>query len=201
MIYLGNSGTKYLQYDGTNTRLEAGQLTIGAAPASGGLDIASGTNPSVRFIHGGTLYGSVSDNGSSINIWSNAAQSTGMYIAHGGSAWTGISDARLPYKRDAKPLTVLDKIDHVYLYENIVNERPDLFVKAQEFLKAFPHLVYPGRGDNATVDSYEPTGGNDPACWGMSYERAGVVALQGLKELKQLVAELRAEIASLKAGK
>ena len=201
IIYLGNSGTKYLQFDGTNTRLEAGQLTIGAAPASGGLDIASGTNPSVRFIHGGTLYGSVSDNGGSINVWSNAGQSTGMYIVHGGSAWTGISDARLPYKRDAKPLTVLDKIDGVQLYENIVNERPDLFVKAQEFAKVFPHLVYPGRGDNAIVDSYEPTGGNDPACWGMSYERAGVVALQGLKELKQLVTELRAEIAELKAAR
>jgi len=201
IIYLGNSGTKYLQFDGISTRLEAGQLLIGAAPANGGLDINSGANPSIRFFQAGVQYAAISDNGSSINVWSNAAQSTGMYIIHGGSAWTGISDARLPYKRTAKPLTVLDKVDEIYLYENIVNERPDLFVKAQELAKAFPHLVYPGKGPEATNADYVPTGGNDPNVWGVSYERAGVVALQGLKELKQLVTELRAEIASLKAGK
>jgi hypothetical protein len=201
--YFGNTGTKYLNYDGTNFSFAGGAVIVNGGAAGGQLTLTGnvGVNSTFQMQVQGAVFYSIVATSPYQYFFSNTASSTGMYMASGGSAWNAISDERLPYKRSAKPLTVLDKIDAVQLYENIVNDRPDLFIKAQEFQKAFPHLVSEGTGSDAKSATYTPTGMGDPACWGMSYERAGVVALQGLKELKQLVAELRAEIASLKAGK
>jgi hypothetical protein len=201
-IRFANDATKYLSYNGGNYVLNSGELNVNSVP--GGYanirlaSIGSGAPASLRLLVNNVELSSVSDNGSSFNMWSNAAQSTGMYLLHGGSSWNAISDARLPYKKTARPLSVLDRIDKVYLYENEVNDRLELFVKAQEFNEAFPHLVIPGSGpDDRVIDEKDIAGGG--VVWGVSYDRAGVAALQGLKELKEMVAVLRAEIADLKA--
>jgi hypothetical protein len=156
-----------------------------------------GVLPQVNFFVSGALQSFINDNSSSVNVYSNAAGTAGMYIIHGGNAWSTVSDARLPYKQTARPLSVLDKIDKVRLYENEVNGNLELFVKAQEFNEAFPHLVIPGKGPDdmeLKEDSFDAG-----EVWGVSYDRAGVAALQGLKEAMVIIAELRAKVAELEA--
>ena len=146
------------------------------------LSIASSNaaaNPALTLTRAGTLQSLINDNGTSINVCSNSTGSVGMYIAHGASAWSALSDARLPYKKTAEPMAVLDRLHGVQLYEGRVEGRRELFVKAQEFNKVFPQLVIQGSGP----EDYVPTGMSDRAAWGVTYDRAGVVALQGLKEL------------------
>jgi hypothetical protein len=188
--YFGSGGTKSLGYNGTDYEMTGGNMRL--TPAAGAV-----VNTWFCVAGGGPTAG-VGASSTSINIFSNGAGSAGMYIALGSSSWVAISDARLDYKQTATPITVLDRIDGMYLYENIVNGRPELFVKAQEFNTVFPHMVYEGTGPEARNNDYVPSGMSDENVWGVSYERAGVAALQGLKELKQLVTELRAEIAALK---
>lgn len=186
--YFGNSGS--LQYDGTNFSFSTGAVTV-----NGTLQLNSGT-PQVNFLLSGTLQSYINDNGSSINVWSNAAGNAGMYIIHSGNSWAALSDARLPYKKTARPLSVLDKLDKVQLYENEVHGHLEMFVKAQELNEAFPHLVISG-SDTADLDPKEMS--NPGVLWGVTYDRAGVAALQGLKEVKELIAELRARVAALEA--
>jgi hypothetical protein len=203
ILYFGTSGTKYLNYDGTafnfvgGTVIYDGNIQINKASALLTLNALSGV-PQLTFAIANAGQSFINDNGSSVNVYSNAAGTAGMYIIHGGNAWSTISDARLPYKKTARPLSVLDKIDKVQLYENEVNGHLELFVKAQEFNEVFPHLVVPGSGpDDMVIDEKDIAGGG--VVWGVSYDRAGVAALQGLKELKEMVVALRAEIAELKA--
>jgi hypothetical protein len=151
---------------------------------------ASSGNPRVLFNRVGVTKAYLDSNAGSFNVNSDATGTVGMFMIYSGSAWTAFSDARLPYKKTARPVTVLDKLDSIALYENEVNGRTELFVKAQEFHKAFPQLVKVGSDD----PDYEPKGMADPESWGVSYERAGVAALQGLKELRAIVAVLEDQI-------
>lgn len=157
---------------------------------------ASSGNPRVLFNRAGVTKAFLDSNAGSINVNSDASGTVGMFMVYSGSSWTAFSDARLPYKKTARPVTVLDKLDAIALYENEVNGRTELFVKAQEFHKAFPHLVKVGSDD----PDYEPKGMADPESWGVAYDRAGVAALQGLKELRAIVAALEETIKKEKRG-
>ena len=92
---------------------------------------------------------------------------------------------------------MLDRIDNIQVYENTFNDRLNLFVVAQEFVKSLPHLVKVGSTDVRHI----PTGIDDPDAWGVSYDRAGVAALQLGKEvyesLRQQIADLTARVAAL----
>lgn len=169
-------------------------IATGATGVGTQVRLTTGTNvPAVEFYVSGSKQSYINDNGGSINVYSNGVGSTGMYVAHGASAWTTISDERLPYKKSARPLTVLDKLDNVSLYENEVDGRLELFTKAQELHKAFPHLVNEGSGP----DDYVPTGMDDPNVWGVSYDRSGMVALQGVKELYEIIKKLEEKVEAL----
>lgn len=193
------SAVLFTAQNGAGTAVQVGSMDIGGLELTGGgklrLDNTVSTLPAVEFMIGGAVQSSVDDNGGSINVKSNAAGTQGMYITHGTSAWGTISDARLPWKKTARDLTVLDKLGPMKLYENEVEGRRELFVKAQEFYEAFPHLVKVGSGP----DDYEPAGLKDPAAWGVSYERAGVVALQGVKELHALVLAQAQQLKTMQA--
>jgi len=199
--FFGNNGSKYLQCDGVNFGLTGGSLQLNNPGASLDINTTTGVPPHVHFLFSNVVQSYINDNGGSFNIYSNGVGSAGMYIVRGGNSWTAISDARLPYKQTATPMTVLDKLDAIQLYENVVNDRPDMFAKAQELNVGFPHMVYPGTGPEAQNKDYVPTGMSDTSVWGVSYDRAGIAALQGLKELRDLVNALRAEIAELKAAR
>ena len=166
----------YLEASSANA-IFSGHININSATE--GIVSINGSQPQTQFWLAGTKQSSILDNGVSINVNSNAGSTQGMYILHGTSAWGTISDARLPYKKTAEPMAVLDRLHGVQLYEGRVEGRRELFVKAQELNKVFPQLVIQGSGP----DDYEPAGMSDRAAWGVTYDRAGVVALQGLKEL------------------
>lgn len=160
-----------------------------------GVIIDTTTATHLNLQRGGVTQSVVSDSGTDIIIGSNAAASAGQKIAHGASAWAAVSDARLPYKKTARPISVLDRLDGMELYENEVNGRPDIFVKAQEFNRVFPQLVNVGDDD----PNYEPTGLSDPRAWSVMYERSGVAALYGLKEMRDMVKGMQAELTELRA--
>jgi hypothetical protein len=123
----------------------------------------------------------ISDNSSAIIVHSNAGGSVGQFIAHNASAWSALSDARLPYKKAAREITDrLPPLDHYRLYEN-ANEYGivEVFAKAQEVDALFPQLVHRGSDD----PDYEPTGMSDLQAWGLSYDRMGAIALAYIKQL------------------
>jgi hypothetical protein len=187
----GNVGSDfYLQnYDDTGAFL-SNVLVI--KRSSGAVQLST-ANPRLDFVTGGGANSWITDNGASFNFLSNAGGSQGLYILRNTSAWTAISDARLPYKKTARPLTVLDRLEHVQLYENEVDGRLELFAKAQEVHQDFPHVVKQGSGD----DDYVPTGMSDAKAWGLSYDRLGIIALQAAKELLAELKELRARVRNL----
>jgi hypothetical protein len=172
-----------------------GNISANSGITSGGtvtIKPATG-DPQLNLAFGGVTNSFINDNGGSFNFYSNAAGTTGLYIARGANAWTTISDARLPYKKTARRLNTLDRLAHVQLYENEVDGRLELFAKAQEIYRDFPHLVKQGSGD----ESYVPTGMSDEKAWGLSYERIGIVALQGVKELLARITALEAKLNAL----
>jgi hypothetical protein len=173
----------------------AGAVSIPGALNPAGINIKPASGDAVlTFYKGGTLQSYISDNGNAIWVYSNASATQGMYILHGASAWTAVSDARLPYKQTAQALSVLDKLEYIQLYENEVNGRLELFGKAQELYHAFPHVVVKGDDD----PNYIPTGElNDKKAWGIAYDRLGLVALQAVKELLAHVQRLETRIQTL----
>jgi len=148
----------------------------------------------LHFQQAGVTGMNVYDTGTNFII-ANAAGTAGMYIVHGASAWSAISDKRLKAKANARDVTVLDKLASVRLVEYGDNYR-EIGVIAQEFAEAFPHLVHAGNDDDREIESM-----TEPGSWSMMYERAGVIALQGLKEAAAQIVELRSEIDGLKQDK
>ena len=195
-----NNGNVAFQSTVNSTSSTTGALTVaGGAGIAGnlnsgnhGIQAASG-NPYMAFLIGGVTQSSVSDTGSAIAVYSNVGLTAGMSITHGASAWTAISDARLPYKRTARQVSALEGLPHVFLYEAKVNGKYELFAKAQEIAKGYPHIVKRGSGP----DDYVPTGMSDEKAWGVSYDRMGIIALQACKELLEQIVQLKTRIEQL----
>ena len=176
-----------------------GRLNVRAPAAGLQLYAAVSTNPAVNYYINEVIQSYTYDNGSGYLVATNAGATTGMYMNHGASSWVALSDARLPEKVGAKPLTMLNRIGAIQVYENTFDGRLSLFVIAQEFVKSLPHLVKTGSSDVRHI----PTGMDDPNAWGVSYDRAGVAALQLGKEvyesLQQKIAVLTARVDALEA--
>jgi hypothetical protein len=206
IIRFGSDNVHYLWFDGTKYSMPSGELFVnstqvarnGQIPDFYSINIkATGGDPQLTFFKDGVLQSYLKDNGAGIHVFSNSAGTTGMYILHGASAWSALSDARLPYKKTARQLSVLDRLEHVQLYENKVEGRLELFGKAQELVEAFPHVVKRGDDDSG----YIPTGPSDERAWGVSYDRLGIVALQAVKELLVKVEKLEERIKTLEEAK
>lgn len=136
---------------------------------------------------------------------------TGVFLAPAATSWTSTSDERL--KTDIEPLTgILEKIKRIRVVgfnmaslsvdrttkKAVVDfDRPKRTMKngtvikheigsiAQDWIADFPELVVEPKTD----DEY----------YGLNYERIGVVALGGVKELTALVEAKDAEIKALSA--
>jgi hypothetical protein len=175
--------------------LFAGNGSVTISAASPLLTINSSTSlPQLNFSIANVANSFINDNGGSFNFYSNSAASAGLYILRGASAWTALSDARMPYKKTARRLSALERLAHVQLYENEVDGRLELFAKAQEMDRAFPHIVK--RGDDDA--SYVPDDPGDQRAWGLCYDRIGIIALQGVKELLARITALEAELENIR---
>jgi hypothetical protein len=115
-------------------------------------------------------------------VFSNSDLSVGVQLVRDGNSWASVSDERLAYKRNAREMSgTLPSLASFNLYENDVNGQPEVFVKAQEMNRLFPHVVYAGEGD----DDYIPSGIKDPKAWRMTYDRLGAIALAYAKQHEQ----------------
>lgn len=124
---------------------------------------------------------------------------TGPYVAAGAAAWNTFSDRRL--KTNISTYNVLDKIKdyRAVSFDWKKGGKHDLGVIAQELYPIFPELVDKGDDDPEREFSSQ----NQEGAWGVSYEKLGALALQGLKELYELVRSNEdkrdAEISALRA--
>ena len=140
-----------------------------------------------------------------------AGNTTGVYLAVGGTSFTSTSDERL--KLDIEPITsILEKIKDIRVVGyNMASTSIDVetgemkvdfntvprttnngtVIKqeigsiAQDWTTSFPELVV----EPKSADQY----------YGLNYDRIGVVALGAVQELNQIVTQQSAEIASLKS--
>lgn len=98
--------------------------------------------------------------------------SHGVYLTQNSGSWNSFSDARL--KMHVEELSVLDKIKNfrAVKYEWVVGGKTELGVVAQELQQVFPELVTDG-GKMGDLDNL----------LGVTYDRMGPIALQGVKEL------------------
>ncbi len=152
----------------------------------GDIEIVSGATAGVLF-----------NSGTNVGFATNLAKSAGQYMTVNGSTWTSLSDARI--KTDVETVSVLDKLDQfrAVTYTNLLTGIEEFGVIAQEMAQCFPEFVVQGNDDPECV----PTGIDDAGMWKVTgYERMGAYALQGVKELLQLVRDLQDEVVSLRAA-
>jgi hypothetical protein len=155
-----------------------GHVEVSALYAAISLD-GTGTAPRVNLSINGTRQSFIYDDGSEIVVASNNAATHGSYIVHGTDSWVGVSDRRL--KDRIKTYSVLDKLDD-YRAVSYVDKRDGktkLGVIAQEQVDIFPEFVKVGSG----ADDLELKSFADEQAWGVSYDKYGVLALMGVKEL------------------
>lgn len=137
---------------------------------------------------GGTIFGGVDvQNGHSANSYYSRGTITSAGAITSSSNVVAYSDIRL--KENLKPLTdTLDMIDNlnVYHYNWKDTKKEDIGVIAQEVEKIFPELV---------IEIDDPVKGKIK---GVDYGKLATVSLQAIKELKQEITQLKAEIKTIK---
>ena len=145
--------------------------------------------PYILFRQGGTTKWTVVNDYSSdrLYIYDSTFGSYGVYIAQSSTSWSAVSDRRLPWKADRTVLTVLDKLDGFEAFD-FAGREPG--VLAQDLYSIFPALVDKGDDHDSVISNQ----------WGVKYDRLGVVALKGVKELAAQLASAEARIAVLEAA-
>ena len=118
-----------------------------------------------------------------------------LTISTGGTSWASWSDARLPWKEDAKEITeTLPSLDGYHLYEGINPAGlEEVYVKAQELNEVFPQCVNAGSSE----PDYDPKEDNGLQLWSVFYDRLGAVALAYAKNHERAITELTARLAAL----
>lgn len=137
------------------------------------------------------------NNSTLCGISTNATRTAGQAMALGGSTWSAISDERI--KNNVVSVSVLESLEgyRAVKYHNKLSGIDEVGVIAQELVRCFPEFVIAG-DDNP---NYAPTGIDDQKMWRVEYERMGAYALQGVKELMEIVLQLRKEISELRSEK
>ena len=191
-LWVGSSGVILLQGAGgtleiadSQTVITGGNVGIGTASPIANLHVygtASVNGLQMEFQNPGATAGHYrvvgANSGNNFAIYNQSA--LGVYLTDGGTSWTAGSDMRL--KKNVKTLTVLDRLKdyRAVSFDWKSNDRPDVGVIAQELYKVFPEVVIKG-SDSGTVTKM-----SDPGVWGVQYDKLGVFALEGVKELKSL---------------
>lgn len=218
-IWFDSSGSRYIDNDGTNFNVVGRPLNAASglfAPAAniGATGVAS-TGPVVV---SGIANAPVTQDSSSGNTiftfkqsgvqeWTLQTSATNFYVMNAGAtagvqlngqastSWSAFSDVRA--KRDITTLSVLDKLSNFRAVRYVAKMTgvPEIGIIAQEQIDNFPELIHRGSdGDQNFTEVYQD------GMWSAIYDRFGVVALQGVKELLQRLVVAEAEIAALKSA-
>jgi hypothetical protein len=131
----------------------------------------------------------------------NGAFSAGVYLnGQAATSWTAVSDARL--KENVEDLSVLDMLAsfRAVRYTLKTTGVVELGIIAQEQVDQFPELIK--RGTDGALTQKEGAEPNEiiKDIWGAQYDRFGVVALQGVKELLERIGVLEARLAVLEGA-
>ncbi len=165
---------------GTSPGAELHVMTTDASAADFLLDSATDAASNMYFREGTTLKWVFNSNHSNDRLaLLDGDVSHGVYIDQNTTSWAAASDKRL--KEHVEGLSVLDKIDNFRAvgFDWKSTGTHDIGVIAQELYELFPEVVIKG-SDSGSVLSM-----SDPNAWGVMYDKLGVLALQGVKELNQ----------------
>lgn len=114
-------------------------------------------------------------------------QTNGVYMAQNVDGWTNISDARL--KENPQPISVLARMEayphvqYLHSFTRRKTRKQDIGPLAQQLYFPFPELVTPGEDDDGAFQLDDSIVISDRRLWGVRNDKAGVVALQGVREL------------------
>ncbi len=139
--------------------------------ASSGINMyKSGNRKFIAVVDGGENY-----------VILDAELDNGVYITQNSNSWAAGSDARL--KKNVQPISVLNRLKdyRAVSFDWKTNGKKDIGVIAQEFYQLFPELV--DKGSEGELSSLKIKEG----AWGVHYDRIGVVALQGVKEISTVL--------------
>jgi hypothetical protein len=127
----------------------------------------------------------------------NRPWSSGVYLpSQAATAWAAYSS--LLIKEDVRELNVLDTIDQyrAIRYTHKLTGAAEIGVVAEEINQLYPELVHLGK---PSEDKTTPKDLLDPRLSSVTYDRLGPIALQGVKELHQLVVSLTKTVQELQS--
>lgn len=117
----------------------------------------------------------------------DAPQTHGVYLAQGNNSWSSVSDARL--KTNVASVNVLDRLAgfRAVSFRWRADNKPDIGVIAQEIDQIFPEAVT--KGSKGPLTSFKI---GQPGVWGVDYAKLAPIALEGVKELRDRLDQLKA---------
>ncbi len=211
-----DSGTLELFYDGTKTiyisaadgngaYFNSGNVGIGTTSPASILDVFNSTAATFRvgvdsthrfLVSAGPGTTTVSSGKNQIeftttdtNIYFTAGGAGGLYLATGGTSWTGNSDMRLKKNITtiSNALERVSKIRGVNFNWASASSSPDLQIGviAQEVQVEFPELI------STDKNGY----------LGIQYDKLGPILIEAIKEQQSQIDTLKQEISQLKASK
>jgi len=133
-------------------------------------------------------------------IYNGAASAGVQLVGQAATSWSAVSDARL--KENVKTLNVLDMLEgfRAVRYTLKTTGLTELGIIAQEQIDQFPELIKQGSdGELVAGKTAEENIQIAEDTWSAVYDRFGVIALQGVKELLARVKYLEEKIAMLEA--
>jgi hypothetical protein len=139
------------------------------------------------------------------NIYNGAISSGVALASQSATSWSALSDERL--KENVEPLAVLDMLAgfRAVRYTMKTTGEVELGIIAQEQVETWPELI--NRGSDGELVLHENKEDGDDSgtlktmseTWSAKYDRFGVIALQGVKELLERLEALETEVAALRA--
>lgn len=166
-----------------------GNLTVATPSAALELNDTGSSSTFVRFKQNGAAQRYLQQTVGSFYV-ANSNGSAGVVLSgDGATSWSAFSDRRI--KDDVETLDVLSHLEsfRAVRYFNRMSGSAEIGIIAQEQHASWPEFVHQGSDD---LDDSPITEITDPRMWNVVYDRFGVVALQGVKELLDRVEALEA---------
>lgn len=195
IVFFGNTGSKYLIFDGTFFTLIGGPLSINSNVLIVNDSVGS---RSIIYHQAGSenCWAHLGDKGGPYYLL-NGAWTSGVHLpSQSATAWAAYSSMLI--KEDVGELDVLSSINQyrAIRYTNKMTGVIEIGVIAEELHPLYPELVVLGE---PTEDKSVPKSLPDSRLSSVTYDRLGPIALQGVKELHQLIIALTNRVKELES--